>query len=177
MIIREKFLYRAKRADKDAWVEGFLFQLYYTGGFSWCIGNEPLSPNDYSELSGEDQDWFIIDPSTICQATGLHDATGWEELTREEQEHFLLKWNSKEDRRNTKEDWHGRLVFENDIISLVYDGKAYVYKVVWDESELDFKATNGKENYGRNFQYLTCCEDVKVLGNSFDNPNLMEVRL
>ena len=33
-----------------------------------------------------------------------------------------------------------------------------------------FKATNGDENYGGNFQYLTCCDEVQVVGNVFDDP-------
>lgn len=67
-------------------------------------------------------------------------------------------------------DKNGEWIWENDIAEFVYDGDVYIYKIVWDESELDFKGTNGKENYGRNFNYLLCCEEIVVIGNSFDNP-------
>ena len=71
-------------------------------------------------------------------------------------------------------DKNGKLVWENDIVRTVYDGNEHIYQVVWDESELDFKATNGKENYKSNFEYLPCCDEIEILGNCFDNPELLE---
>ena len=72
-------------------------------------------------------------------------------------------------------DKNGKLVWENDIVMTVYDGNEHIYQVVWDESELDFKATNGKENYESNFEYLPCCDEIEILGNCFDNLELLEV--
>ena len=72
-------------------------------------------------------------------------------------------------------DKNGKKIWENDICEMVYNGLVYVYVVVWDKTELDFKGTNGKENYGRNFEYLGCCEEIEVIGNIFDNPELLEV--
>ena len=141
--MNDRYLYRAKRIDNGEWVEGFLFQLCYDSIFCWCIGNEPLSPNDYSELCGFNREWFYIDESTICQCTGLKDKSG-------------------------------KLIWENDIVRIVYNGIEYIYKVIWDVSELDFKATNGKENYKSNFQYLTCCEEIEIIENIFDNPELLK---
>ena len=71
-------------------------------------------------------------------------------------------------------DKNGKLIWENDIVRCVYDCNEKTYIVIWDDSEVDFKATNGKENYGGNFQYLTCCEEIEILGNIFDNPKLLE---
>lgn len=71
-------------------------------------------------------------------------------------------------------DKNGKLIWENDIVMTVYDGNEHIYQVVWDESELDFKATNGKENYESNFEYLPCCDEIEILGNCFDNPELLE---
>lgn len=79
--MEDRYLFCAKRMDNGEWVEGFLFQLCYDSIFCWCIGNEPLSPNDYSELCGFNREWFYIDESTICQCTGLMDKNGkliWE---------------------------------------------------------------------------------------------------
>lgn len=79
--MNNRYLFRAKRTDNSEWVEGFLFQLCYDSTFCWCIGNEPLSPNDYSGLYGFNREWFYIDESTICQCTGLKDKNGkmiWE---------------------------------------------------------------------------------------------------
>ena len=71
-------------------------------------------------------------------------------------------------------DKNGQKIWENDICEMVYDGTIHIYVVVWDKTELDFKGTNGKENYGCNFEYLGCCEEIVVIGNIFDNPELLE---
>ena len=71
-------------------------------------------------------------------------------------------------------DKNGKKIWENDVAWLVYDGKEHIYQIVWDDSELDFKATNGEENYGLNFEYLLCCEEIEVIGNIFDNKELLQ---
>lgn len=70
-------------------------------------------------------------------------------------------------------DKNGKKIFEGDIVRLVYNGNEHIYQVVYDVTELDFKATNGREEYGNNFQYPTCCEEVEVIGNIYDNPELL----
>lgn len=72
-------------------------------------------------------------------------------------------------------DKNGRKIWENDICEMVYDGVVNTYVIVWDKDELDFKGTNGKEDYGLNFEYLGCCEEIITLGNIFDNADLLEV--
>lgn len=75
-----EILFKAKRIDNGEWVEGFLFHCL-NNGEEWCIGNEPLSVNDYSEIIGEYRTWFPIDENTICQYTGITDKNGnkiWE---------------------------------------------------------------------------------------------------
>ncbi len=70
-------------------------------------------------------------------------------------------------------DKNGKRIWESDVVWLVYDGKEHIYQIVWDDSELDFKATNGEENYGSNFEYLLCCDEIEVIGNIFDQPELL----
>ena len=124
-------------------------------------------------MTEREDEWIEIDPDTICQYTGLNDNTKWEKLTEAEKESFLSDWNYKKGRKNKVEDWNGRKIWENDICEMVYDGTMYVYVVVWDKSELDFKGTNGKENYKDNFEYLKCLDEITVIGDIFDNPELL----
>lgn len=71
-------------------------------------------------------------------------------------------------------DKNGKRIWENDVVWLVYDGKEHIYQIIWDNSELDFKATNGEENYGSNFEYLLCFDEIEVIGNIFDNKELLQ---
>lgn len=71
-------------------------------------------------------------------------------------------------------DKNDKLIWEHDIVRCVYGGKERIYTVVWDDSELDFKATNGKENYSNNFEYLTCCDEIEIIGNVFDTPEFIK---
>ena len=71
-------------------------------------------------------------------------------------------------------DKNGKRIWENDVVWLVCDGKEHIYQIVWDNSELDFKATKGEENYGTNYEYLLCCDDIDVIGNIFDNKELLQ---
>ena len=128
--MNDRYLYRAKRMDNGEWTYGYLYGIWERKYILWGITNNV-------------PDMTEVEPSTICQCTGLKDKSG-------------------------------KLIWENDIVRIVYNGIEYIYKVIWDVSELDFKATNGKENYKSNFQYLTCCEEIENIENIFDNPELLK---
>lgn len=142
--MNDRYLYRAKRIDNGEWVEGFLFQLCYDSIFCWCIGNEPLSPNDYSELCGFNREWFYIDESTICQCTGLKDK-------------------------------NGKLIWENDICIITdgtLDEEDGYFRLDWeiDRAMFEFEGTGICANFDNVSGY-----DCEVVGNIFDNPELLEV--
>jgi len=76
-----EILFKAKRIDNGEWVEGFLFKMQMDDGYTWCIGEEPLTANDYSEIIGCGRTWFFINHHTLSQYTGLTDKNGnkiWE---------------------------------------------------------------------------------------------------
>lgn len=140
-------LFKAKRLDNGKWVEGNLI-LSNDAEEDYKIIIIPNTDADmfvdgcvYQDLGFEK--WYIVDPSTICQDTGLTDK-------------------------------NGKKIWENDICNCVYDARFATRVIVWDEYELDFKGTNGKDNYGKEFDYLGCCEEIEVIGNIFDNAELLE---
>ena len=71
-------------------------------------------------------------------------------------------------------DNQGVEIFEGDIVEIIYDGKLFTGVVVYDLGEADFKATNGNDDYGNNFQYLTVGESIKVIGNVHQHHELLE---
>lgn len=71
-------------------------------------------------------------------------------------------------------DKNGVEVFEGDIVEIIYDYEPFIGVVVYDLGETDFKATNGNEDYGNNFQYLTVGESIEVIGNVHQHPDLLE---
>lgn len=93
---------------------------------------------------GETDGFAEINPATICQCTGLKDK-------------------------------NGKLIWENDIVNCITtDCEEYARQIVYDKEELDFKATNGKEDYSSEFEYLSCLVEIEVTGNVFDDPELLE---
>ena len=71
-------------------------------------------------------------------------------------------------------DKNGVEIYEGDIVETVYNGEVFAGVVVYDLSEVDFKITDGKEKYGRNFQYLAGNDENEVIGNIYENKDLLE---
>lgn len=145
--MQERYLYRAKRLDNGEWVEGNIIQ---SGDAEegWETIIIPTMNSNMFTKHGKNkslgfENWFRIDPSTICQCTGLKD-------------------------RN------GKLIWENDIINCM-DAECCGY-IGWNESEAGFYF-NALLEYGR-FEEEHICDYqdcMGVIGNSFDNPELLEV--
>lgn len=142
--MQDRYLFRGKRIDNGEWVIGNCIDDGVTGQV--FIHTIGNSVNESDKIGEEGCLQFVA--FEVAPAT-ICQCTG-------------LK------------DKNGRVIWENDIVMTVYDGNEHIYQVVWDESELDFKATNGKENYKSNFEYLPCCDEIEILGNCFDNPELLE---
>ena len=71
-------------------------------------------------------------------------------------------------------DEQGVEIFKGDIVKIIYDSEPFIGVVVYDLGEADFKATNNREDYGNNFQYLTVGESIEVIGNVHQHPELLE---
>ena len=171
-----EILFKAKRKDDGEWVEGD-FQHTKYDDVIWI-----------ADVRGEK--CYRCDSGTLCQYTGLHDKTKWEELTKAEKESFLSGWNYKKGRKNKVEDWEGKKIWENDILR----GYQYPYRsdgndnyfaeVTWFENCPAFGIytfKNPKSNVcgisegNTEFMESWIPEDWEVIGNIFDNPELLEV--
>ena len=146
-----KILFKAKRLNNKEWIEG-----YYV-----VINNLHLIYND--EYSDE-YSYYEIDPTTLSQFTGWKDN-------------------------------HVNRIFENDIVDIISSPKrSYKYLIWWSREmnmmeavPLDGIERNGSDYYNHKyykFNYSEFClmmqdpwgdfSDIKVIGNIFDNPELLE---
>lgn len=141
--MEDRYLFKAKRLDwrefpeKEQWITG-----YYVLGFNEY--EQPVhlifEPTSMFFSHGETDGWTEVDPSTICQCTGL-------------------------------EDKNGNLILENDIVN-TQCGKAIV---VWDKAEWRIKWI--KDTIWRKDLHFWTNENAwkcEVIGNIFDNPELLE---
>ena len=146
-----EILFKAKRIDNGEWVEGHYYKMSET---TYCFKEDyerkPVSEHHYI-LQERMTDWGL--PNQIVQI----------EIDPE----TLCQFTGLYDK-------NGKRIWENDVVWLVCDGKEHIYQIVWDNSELDFKAANGEENYGTNYEYLLCCDEIEVIGNIFDNKELLQ---
>lgn len=142
--MEDRYLYKAKRVDNGEWVTG-----QYVKGLD-MHGKEVhliFEPTTIFYSSGETDGWSEIDPSTICQCTGLKDKNGkliWEN-------DIVAYWDAYSTESG---------LAEADCIG----------KVVWDDETLSFQVTNRLS--AESYEVLGECS---VIGNIFDNPELGEM--
>lgn len=141
-----EILFKAKRKDNGEWVEGNL------------IANERNENQKYigyifDERNGVIEDFDLVEviPETLCQYTGLTD-------------------------KNDKKIW------ENDIVKNKKRTEGFDwYKVVWRKDFADFGVEPIKPQFeakypmGLSDELTIYGRDYEVIGNVFDNPEMLEV--
>ena len=148
--MQDRYLFRAKRTDTGEWVEG-----YYA-----LIGNKHViiskeSEGYYTEFVEERHGYEIVnvDPLTACQCTGLIDK-------------------------------NGKLIWENDIVAYYFEktcAPIYFgsYQSCFDNTKTEhvgfYVNWNDKCNYRKDLGYWINMIEADVVGNIFDNPELLEV--
>ena len=129
--MNDRYLYRAKQTDNGELAEGY---------YVFCRRRHYILPICGKCGFDEREDyWTEIDPSTICQCTGLKDK-------------------------------HGKLIFENDIVRC---GKNCT--VTWCDTFASWRLNTSGWMYSHFFGEACKPEDVEIVGNIFDNPELLEV--
>lgn len=143
--MENRHLCRGKRTDNGEWVEGFYFCMTHPNGRHTHHFIIPLG-TDLSLGTPIEKIQVEVDPSTICRCTGLKDK-------------------------------NGKLIWENDIIECK-DGKHnFQTQIEWDAycAGFIFQDTEtsavGLDAITENGLY----SESKVVGNIFDNPELLEV--
>ena len=71
-------------------------------------------------------------------------------------------------------DENDKEIFEGDIVETIYYEKLFTGIIVYDQEETGFKATNGHDEYGNNFRYLGVNDSIIVIGNIYQNPELLK---
>ena len=143
--MEDRYLFKAKRIDNGEWVQGYLYGIWEKRYILWGMIND--IPN-----------MIEVDPSTICRCTGLKDK-------------------------------NGNLIWEGDIILFQRDNddcpftnkdtKKRLGKVFYKGFRTTFAIGMGKNGSGSInddlWKYVQNGNRVEVIGNIFDNPELLEV--
>lgn len=160
--MENRYLFRGKRIDNEQWVEGFYFCMTHPDGRHTHHFIIPLGA-DLSLGTPIEKIQVEVDPSTICRCTELKDKNGtliWE--------HDIVKPHT------TKVTSVRRLIIKcyADTNDLGNDLFAW-YEVLWHEN---YHCWWLSEIYVEEGEYLHefYSYDIEVIGNTFDNPELLE---
>ena len=139
--VNREILFKAKRKDNGEWVEGYYLGIAKINHFI-CTGKIKLDGAVKGILAPE---MYAIDPTTICQYTGLTDKNG-----RKIWENDILKAHLD---KNYPQD-------------ITYT------KIIWNECRF---CTNENHSIDIETLEKWDAEHYEVCGNVFDNPDLLEV--
>lgn len=158
--MNNRHLYKAKRLDNGEWAEGYYAfdyrcsrHMIFINEASCTEGSKPRR-KEYS-LTGYD-----IDPSTLCKCTGIEDKNDkpiWENdiITFEDTGEEVYEYKEGFD-------------FQNRAVVVWNNGRFELDKLASDNSAVLEDMNNCHEDFWND---LIGCE---VIGNIFDNPELLE---
>ena len=155
--MEDRYLYRAKRTDNGELVQGYLVETRhntYHDGYR-IIDKDGIN---YDELDYYEPSFisYVIDPSTICQCTGLTD-------------------------KNGNKIWENDIVsfqFDNDDCPFPNkDTKKRIGKVFFSDFRASWSITmgkNGSKSLNNDlWKYVQNGNRVEVIGSAIDNPELL----
>lgn len=147
-----EILFKAKRIDNGEWIIGSLIQNTYLGGIRSWISSEQEDKARLRSVSTYQAEWraFEVRTDTICQYTGLTDK-------------------------------NGKLIFENDVVKATVRQNSLCqlssysdfYQISYQEKYCYFylKKKNNNLLFDGNWSYYI--KSIEVIGNIFENPELM----
>lgn len=141
--MEDKYLFKAKRLNNGEWVQGYLYGIWEKRYILWGMTND--IPN-----------MIEVDPSTICQCTGLKDKNGnliWEN------DIIHKPFYTDYDAYANSEAYTGRIQYEDGGWSVEItrsDGSTFVSPII------------------EMIAYSKDIEHFEVIGNIFDNKELLE---
>lgn len=140
--MNERYLFKAKRIDNGEWVQGYLYGIWEKSYILWGMTNDV-------------PDMIEVDPSTICQCTGLKDKNG------------NLIWENDVVKK------HFYSIYDSCVNSEEYIGVVKLKDCAWvvDSFRGEYKCAVPI------FEAMTYSEDVKyfeIIGNIFDNKESLE---
>lgn len=144
--MEDRYLYKAKRKDNGEWMVGSLIIL---PNGKYEIANSCTNPPDSDPMWKSCVITHLVDPDTICQYTGLKDKNG-ELIWENDIVKFDIYWYEK-----LVSSTISQIKWCNDLcaLSLVVNNRGI-------RSTLGILIDSNKE--------------VEVIGNIFDNPELLE---
>lgn len=145
-----EILFKAKRKDNGEWIEG-----YYLTKYDETYGKvERKRHCIYRTRSSRNWEYAEIDESTLCQYTGL--TAYWIAFENEPQECD---------------------VWEHDLLEVDYNGKKVIAEVKFEGGMYILTSNEFADYYIPLFEVAQVEDiywvDAKVIGNIFDNPELL----
>lgn len=156
-----EILFRGEKVDDSEWVVGNLMASDDALEGYEAIIIPKVNSDIYTTSESKTElgvcKWYLVDPKTVCQYTGLKDK-------------------------------HGKKIFEADIIRYQYDNddcpfpnkdtKKRIGRVFFQSFRASFavaEGRNGKDYINQDlFRYVQNGNRVEVIGNIYDNPELLK---